>query len=290
MSGVDVSLPVAPLSPEQLRADHHGFLNAINVVHSELQLLERMLSERGIFRTEIQLCERAIATVRRSASPEERGSVTEIARPIMGRVVSELNNHPVSDPTTSDDVRHAVRVIGEVIDQVEMRYQHARARMTLRGTYAPRSAAEVVAETRDALDMTDAFNRLAGFSSNGSDRAGLTVDPPAAHNHVAAVLSQLAWGLLRGAILRTAADSSISAQFTIAEKSSTVTVADHGEPLTLTATKTQEPGSEEDAPYAAVYRSVYYTAYQYGGRMTIDSTPTGQTILRVTLPADEEAS
>lgn len=286
MPGTDVSLPVTPLTNEELRAENHSFLNTINVVHSELQLLERMLDERGLFRVEIHLCERAIATIRRSATSAESAAITELYGPVICRVVAVLAEREAA--RMDAEILHAVQVIRDVIDELEMRFQRARARLQLPGTFVEMSPATAVEQTSNALEAARSFARLNDTTNPGADQIHITAghfDEAEPGRQAPGALPRMTLGLIRAATVRASGvGTSVDARLIIGLEESSIFVTDSERIPTL-----DDLHSESLAARAArIYAGVYYTAYQYGGTMTLGSASAGGTTIQIIIPAKQE--
>ena len=66
MPAQPIAIDLAPTDPLVTRMERHGYINLINVVHAELQLVERMVEAPGSLRSAIHICEAAGRAYRES--------------------------------------------------------------------------------------------------------------------------------------------------------------------------------------------------------------------------------
>ena len=106
--------------------DRHGYVNLINVVHAELQLIERMVDAPGALRDSIRLAEAASRAFREKRVAERY--VTELslfAASIDASITALLDR---SQSSTSSDVVEAVAILASVLDDADLRVQETIAR------------------------------------------------------------------------------------------------------------------------------------------------------------------
>ncbi|TVQ25026.1 MAG: hypothetical protein EA382_07640 [Spirochaetaceae bacterium] len=148
MQRATLSIDLRPTSAEAARLDRHGYVNLINVVHAELQLIERMVDAPGALRDSIRLAEAASRAFREKRVAERY--LTELSRfaaTIDASVTALLDR---SQYSTSNDVVEAVAILASVLDDADLRVQETIAR---HGLARPVDGAAPVG-------MADAVDRL----------------------------------------------------------------------------------------------------------------------------------
>jgi hypothetical protein len=126
MSLLPLSVNLDMSDPEAIRIERHGYVNLVNVVHAELQLIERLIEAPGVLRSTIRLCETAVDAFRDDRVAHR--SVHDLE--IFSRVVTEdIRNvlNDAGDTAESDDVRDVVSIVTEVLDDVDLRVQETLA-------------------------------------------------------------------------------------------------------------------------------------------------------------------
>lgn len=281
MPPVEISFPVAALTPEQLRAEHHSFLNAVNIVHSELQLLERMIGRRGVFRESITLCERIIAVVRRSANETERAGLTEVSRPILLELFRVLDAEQFELPDGDLEIAHAVSVILQVIDEVEMRYQAARARQNVGPEQSTKAAARLVEELRACIRAAHLLDAPGVSPQAAAERVSFSTGEATAE--LPAAMLPIGWNLVRAAIGRQAQLDTSNRSIDVRLGDGSLCVESAGGPPSFT------DGSASTGSQACD-QSAYLITHQCGGVLTVEEG-SGTAIVCVHLPIrDKEES
>lgn len=117
--------------PQALRIERHGYVNLINVVHAELQLIERMLEAPGSLRSTIFLAERASRAFREPAFIDgHEQALCTFRATVTGAVNAAREEH---DPTMQNsDVSEAVEILDSVIADAGCRVQEVLARHQIR--------------------------------------------------------------------------------------------------------------------------------------------------------------
>lgn len=117
--------------PQALRIERHGYVNLINVVHAELQLIERMLDAPGSLRSTIFLAERASRAFKEPAFIDgHEESLCRFRATVNAAVVAARDEH---DPKMQNsDVAEAVEILDSVIADAACRVQEVLARHRIR--------------------------------------------------------------------------------------------------------------------------------------------------------------
>jgi len=125
MSVQPFSVNLDTSDPDAVRSERHGYVNLINVIHAELQLVERMLEMPGSLRSAIRLCETAAESYRdhRLALREARDLETfaHLVRTDLLDITREAAG------SITDDVTEAVSIIEEVLTDADLRVQETLA-------------------------------------------------------------------------------------------------------------------------------------------------------------------
>ncbi len=124
MGAIVVSLDLQFRDAEHLRSEYHGFANLMNVVHAELQLLERMSGPDAGLRPNIRLCEAATRSFKDRETASEHGSALSEFK---SRVQADLARVQAM-PAYEQDAEEARHIIREVIDNADLRVQEMLAR------------------------------------------------------------------------------------------------------------------------------------------------------------------
>lgn len=124
MAATTVSLDLQFRDAEHLRSEYHGFANLMNVVHAELQLLERMSGPEAGLRPSIRLCEAAAWSFKNPKVASEHGAALAEFR---SRVLADLARVQAT-PAYEQDAEEAREIIRQVIDDADLRVQEMLAR------------------------------------------------------------------------------------------------------------------------------------------------------------------
>ena len=124
MGATTVSLDLGFRDAEHLRSEYHSFANLINVVHAELQLLERMSGPDAGLRPSIRLCEAATWAFKDPDAATEHGPALMEWR---SRIQADLARVQVS-AAYEQDGEEARDIIRQVMDDADLRVQEMLAR------------------------------------------------------------------------------------------------------------------------------------------------------------------
>lgn len=125
-----ISIDLDTSDPAIARLERHSYVNLINVVHAELQLIERMVGAPGALRSAIHLAEAASRAFKEARVA--RRHLAELVR------FAELTEADVQETLESagasadgEDVREAVGILREVLPDAHLRVQEVIARHRL---------------------------------------------------------------------------------------------------------------------------------------------------------------
>ncbi|MCK4516583.1 MAG: hypothetical protein KAU31_15085 [Spirochaetaceae bacterium] len=124
MAAIVVSLDLQFRDAEHLRSEYHSFANLMNVVHAELQLLERMSGPDAGLRPSIRMCEAATWSFKdREIATEHGPALAEFK----SRVQADLARVQAT-PEYEQNAEEARGIIRQVIDDADLRVQETLAR------------------------------------------------------------------------------------------------------------------------------------------------------------------
>lgn len=125
-----ISIDLDTSDPAVARFERHSYVNLINVVHAELQLIERMIGAPGALRSAIHLAEAASHAFKEARVA--RRHLAELAR------FAELTEADLQETLESagvcaegGDVREAVGILRDVLPDAHLRIQEVIARHRL---------------------------------------------------------------------------------------------------------------------------------------------------------------
>ena len=180
MCASTVSLDLEFRDTEHLRYAYHSFANLINVVHAELQLLERMSGPDAGLRPSIRLCETATWAFK------NRETAVEHAQALMewrSRIEDDLARVQVK-PAYESDGEEARDLIRQVIDDADLRIQEMLARHEIPRPALPRDGATIRSQI------------MGGAGDQSADRVRVTATAAAVPHGLARGVGHLAAALL----------------------------------------------------------------------------------------------
>jgi hypothetical protein len=155
MSIVPFAVNLDMSDEEASRSERHAFVNLVNVVHSELQLIERMLSARGALRGAVRLCETAAEAFRDRRVAHREARDLELFRKLIEQDI-ENAIADVPDAAITADVNQARSIIDDVIAETDLRVQEV---LTIHGVVRPAELREFDSLAR-AIRSTAELARL----------------------------------------------------------------------------------------------------------------------------------
>jgi hypothetical protein len=121
------NIDLHPDDPQLVRLERHSYINLINVVHAELQLIERMIETPGKLRECIRLAEYASRAFKDRAVAVEHVEAFALFGESIERAVFKAVKESGA-PGESDDVREAVGILESVLDDAQCRLHEVIAR------------------------------------------------------------------------------------------------------------------------------------------------------------------
>ncbi len=127
MSPVHLNIDLHPEDEQLMRLERHSYINLINVVHAELQLIERMIEAPGKLRESIRLAEYASRAFKDREIAREHAEEFALFDESIERAVSGAVEES-GEPGESDDVREAVGILESVLADAHCRLREVLAR------------------------------------------------------------------------------------------------------------------------------------------------------------------
>lgn len=127
MTSSQIAIDLDSRDPEIIRLERHSYVNLINVVHAELQLIERMIDRPGSLRSAIHLAEAASRAFKEARVA--RRHLGELVR--FGTLVeSDLEEalQEAGDLAGESDVQEACAILRDVLPDAHLRVQEVVAR------------------------------------------------------------------------------------------------------------------------------------------------------------------
>ncbi len=136
MASERISIDLDTSDPAITRLERHSYVNLINVIHAELQLVERMIDAPGALRSTIHLAEAASRAFKESrAARRHLGELVRFGELVESDLAEALAE--AGAKADDDDVREAASILLEVLPDANLRVQEVIARHRL-----PRPAVE----------------------------------------------------------------------------------------------------------------------------------------------------
>jgi len=136
MAAERISIDLDTSDPAITRLERHSYVNLINVIHAELQLVERMIDAPGALRSTIHLAEAASRAFKElRAARRHLGELVRFGELVESDLAEALAE--AGEKADADDVREAASILLEVLPDANLRVQEVIARHRL-----PRPAVE----------------------------------------------------------------------------------------------------------------------------------------------------
>ncbi|MBU8913439.1 MAG: hypothetical protein KOO61_05400 [Spirochaetales bacterium] len=260
MAAIIVSLDLQFRDAEHLRAEYHSFANLMNVVHAELQLLERMSGPDAGLRPNIRLCEAAAWSFKDPEAAAEHGLALAEFK---SRVQADLARVQAT-PEYEQDAKEARGIIRQVIGDADLRVQETLAR---HGIHRPTRVCDGNAVRDMILDGAEsALHR--GHEPDGvaTDRLQIDADGEVRMPHgLPEAVGRLAAELLR-------VSGAVGIDVSAAESATAIAV--RTEPLEMDLVPTLPPSSIDSATPSGTARAlIALISYLAGpeGEVTVDA-------------------
>ena len=130
MPDTPIQIDLSATDPEIARLERHSFVNLINVIHAELQLVERMVGAPGSLRSAIHLAEAASRAFKESrVARRHLGELVRFASLIESDLEETLAE--AGEAAHEDDVREACSILRTVLPDAHLRVHEVVARHRL---------------------------------------------------------------------------------------------------------------------------------------------------------------
>ena len=263
MAGIVVTLDLQFRDAEHLRSEYHSFANLMNVVHAELQLLERMSGPNAGLRPSIRMCEAASWSFKDRETAAEHGTALSefksMVQADLARVQATLEYE--------QDAEEAREIIRQVIDDADLRVQEMLARHGIH-----RTAQELDGETVRAMILTGAKQAMQSGAAANRFEVSSADEVRLPHGMAETV------GCLGAELLRVSGSAGIdvsAASVTASDDAGPATViAVRTEPLEMDLVPTLPPSSIDSAtPNGTARALIALISYLAGseGEVTVDA-------------------
>lgn len=279
MAATTITFDLAFRNEAELRSAYHAFANLINVVHAELQLLERMGGNPVILRVGIRLCETATRAFRDAAEAEANAP----ALAGFGSRVREIIGTVAVAERYVNDAEEARTIIRDVLDDTELRIQELLARHAIVPPVEPWD--------RDAFGRAIAAGIRLEAGSLTDDAPAMEVDMDSSIALPAEVPSVI--GRLAGALLANGDGVRIVAR----ARTDGVTLLVNTEPQAAEVVPAAVPFRANDSAASTanqhgdaarfarrVARLLAHIAHAAGPRAQVSVDPDGDPLLTIRLP------
>lgn len=179
MPDTPIHIDLSASDPEITRLERHSFVNLINVIHAELQLIERMLDAPGSLRSAIHLAEAASRAFKEArVARRHLGELVRFAPLIESDLEETLAER--GDAANDDDVLEACAILRDVLPDAHLRVHEVVARhrlpwpqrrldpAELSGLLGERDVAVVVDAADDDLHVPDGLDlAVAAMAAGG---------------------------------------------------------------------------------------------------------------------------
>ncbi|MFW6312485.1 MAG: hypothetical protein ACOC2N_01205, partial [Spirochaetota bacterium] len=136
MASERITIDLDTSDPAITRLERHSYVNLINVIHAELQLVERMIEAPGALRSTIHLAEAASRAFKEPrVARRHLGELVRFGELVESDLAEALAE--AGEKADADDVREAASILHEVLPDAQLRVQEVIARHRL-----PRPAVE----------------------------------------------------------------------------------------------------------------------------------------------------
>jgi signal transduction histidine kinase len=298
---VDIDLVLS--NEEERRVQHHSFVNVLNVIHSELQLMERILDARGSFADLIKTSESIVRSFSDPGRVKEQAAVLEeFTKKLRAALAERPVSHVAGDPAKEAEVEEVVNVINEVIDVAEVRVHELLARSEAVGRFE----SIPIEELRGALVQV-----FTAISSGSRGRYGVSFERETAaptdyvvnldivsnHDpeiHMPSVFHDVIRDLIANARKYSEPGSTITCRIEQTPEVLSLRIEDEGrgipdqeiEDVVRFGIRGSNVGDNETRGGGFGLTKAYYVTKQYGGRMFIASELARGTSIRIELPAE----
>jgi hypothetical protein len=283
-------------NPLPRERSHHSFVNAVHVVHVQLQLLERITGSRGAFRRDIVLCDEAT-----SASRTRRLEPPDVPIERFGSIILEDVYTATSDMVDGVDRGEALEIVdilakGLLITEVRLQELLFDLGSDLdRGWWSVDSFVREVQRTLAVLCLDRRWNIV--YSKDDHDERGYLVELAVTSRtgdnvEVPTVLARMLAYVVHAALQRTKPGGRVALALVDEPDGVSATVRDNGRPVQIDGinerlrrlVETGDPQADGlqamDAPLAMAAA----LAARAGGAAAVETSPGSETAIRISLP------
>ena len=144
-----ISIDLDTSDPSVTRLERHSYVNLINVIHAELQLVERMIDAPGALRSTVHLAEAASRAFKESRTARRHlGELVRFAELVETDLADALAE--AGEKADDDDVREAAAILRDVLPDADLRVQEVLTRHGLLRPPAEHTAEELGRRMRAA--------------------------------------------------------------------------------------------------------------------------------------------
>ena len=248
---------------EHLRSAYHSFANLINVVHAELQLLERMCGPDSNLRPTIRLCEAATWSFKDPDAAAEHGEALTEFRTRVQTDISRVQ----AIPKYEQDAEEARGLIREVLNDVDLRTQQLL-------TYHGITRTMTLHDARTVRDMI-LGGAVETVGVDQTDRVEVTIGDSMSMPH--GLFNAV--GRLAGELLRDSGRVDITAGVATRDPEALVLRAD---PVAFSVVPTEPPASmDSDEPGGRVLALIALVSYVAGPGLEVAVDPAGSPFLQI---------
>lgn len=283
-------------NPLPRQRSHHSFVNAVHVVHVQLQLLERVAGNRGAFRRDLLLCDEAT-----NASRTRRLSQREESIERFGSIILEDVHTATGTMVDGPDRIEALEIVDILMKGLlvtEVRLQELLMEIGSDPHRGWRSVGSFVQEVQRSLAVLCLDRRWnVVYSKDDHDEQGYLVEFAVTsrtgdHVEVPTVLARMLAYVVHAALQRTKPGGRVAVAVVDEPSGVSATVRDNGRPVQIDGindrlrrlVETGDPQADGlqamDAPLAMAAA----LATRAGGSAVVETSPGSETAVRISLP------
>lgn len=282
-----------PLPSER---SHHSFVNAVHVVHVQLQLLERIAGNRGAFRRDILLCDEATSASKTRRLQEREEPIERFGSIILEDVYSATNE--MLDGPNRSEALEIVDILAKGLLITEVRLQELLFDLGTdlhRGWWSVGSFVREIQRTLAVLCLDRRWNIV--YSKDEHDELGhlveLSVTSRTGDNvEVPTVLARMLAYVVHAALQRTKPGGRVALAVVDERNGVSATVRDNGRAVQTDGindrlrrlVETGDPQADGlqaiDAPLAMAAA----LATRACGTAALETSPGSETAIRISIP------
>lgn len=286
-------------NPLPSNRSHHSFVNAVHVVHVQLQLLERVAGRRGVFRRDLKLCDDATGASKQGAVRDSEG------RPIErfgSTIVADIHDPAMelvrSDGPVAGETIEVVDILSKGLLLTDMRLQELLFEQSTELDWQHTSVADFVAEVQDSLSLLCIDRRwTVTYTKDDHDEQSHLVELSVTTRSVdrlsvPTVLARFLAYLAHASILRTKPGGRLAVAVVDEGENISATVRDTGRAIALEGLNERlkglvasgDPHAEGAHAVDAPLATIASFATRAGGRCVVEVRPSSESMVRITVP------